>query len=146
MAQHRLDVSLTPHWRRSRPAPSLLYGSFLALLPEDSPEERCREVAREAVRLRAVWREYQTSAEPPDVDALQEALVRLVYLLGAARRDLEGELLLENAIAQLHICDGAVRFVAGQPAVGRPLISSWRCRVTSAAVISKGSGETSPAA
>ncbi len=59
------------------------------------------------------------------MDALQEALVRLVYPLGAARRELEGELLLENAIAQLHICDGAVRVVAGQTAVGRPLIS-WK--------------------
>lgn len=60
---------------------------------------------REAVRLRAAWREYQTSADPPEVDALQEALVRLVYPLGAARRELDGELLLEDAIAQLHICN-----------------------------------------
>lgn len=99
---------------------------LLVRLPREGSEDRCCGVAREAVRLHADWREYQTSDNPPDVDALRDALVRLVYPLGALRRDLEGDLLLDDAIAQLHIYSSQCEAVRDDT-VGAATGSDARC-------------------
>lgn len=83
------------------PSGSLTSIRLLVPMQTNSSEDLCWRVGREAVRLQAAWRDYEQADYHPDLEALQASLIRLVYPLGAAERTLEGELLLEDALAQL---------------------------------------------